>query len=201
MNHIVMGEGEHDAHFICMYINGMSSSPEIDWFLAEELDGEISIRPKEESAIRDFRHGRSSEYLLKSEEGISNLLRVFCYYAEDYLLNKFSCTLVVDLDKRSMKSIKEDIQDQLDEYYRGNLELVSCSLISSAGELKTWRGKLRAVNHDITRELGIITFDDDLEAAANLNPSSGWYQKSKTLNDYASEPNVRNAMSDAFPSP
>lgn len=199
MNHIVFGEGKHDAHFMCIMLQKCKNDPTIDWFIAEGLDGDTQIRPAEESAIREFVYGRNSGQLVKSEEGKGNLAKMFAYYSEKALTDVYKCTLLADLDNNPIRSLESKVQNWLDEYYHGGISFECNTNLTAVGDLKTWSGKLESTSRPKSCDVGVVTFDDDLEAAAGINPLSTWSVKIRIINAYASDPRIQNAIEQILP--
>lgn len=194
--HIVFGEGKHDVHFMCMALNKCLENPTIDWFLAEDIDGELA--PEEEPAVREFVYRRESGHLVKSEEGDSNLYRLFGYYCEDILRERFKATIIADLDQDGIGNLINNLQESLDDVYAGAIEIENWNEISGIGDLQTWKLVVTATPNNRSLQIPLITFEDDLEAAAGIDYEDGWYDRSLTINNYASDPDVKSCIEEAL---
>lgn len=192
MKTVVLSEGKHDVHLISNILDIYRNKVTRDWFIAEELDGDDQILPAESEAFRQFLwEGGRGDFLLKSEEGLGNLIKVFSNICAD-LINRtaqgddVNCLIVVDLDGGEIEGLRERFNDKMDGFYGGNVRLASPTERVETPDFLTWEAEIE-VSGDVHDEFMLLTFKQNFESAAGFEHDALWEHKETAIRRYAEQ--------------
>ncbi len=190
MRHIVFTEGRNDVHFVKSLLASAYGTVDVDEFLAERYvteEGPGPLVPPETDEIRRFRtREERGDVLLKSENGDTNLLKVFSTVLVDLCPFDLEYTLVIDCDGDGLQQVLAQLNGHVGSRYGGAVSvrresrteigsdatLVSCSVEGSSG---------------LDDEFTLVAFADSLEAAAGVVRENDRETKEETITEYAEE--------------
>jgi hypothetical protein len=181
MDRVVLCEGKRDVKLVEQFYEETRSGVEVTTFLGEQVH-HSNLKNRESAALRNFTERRNPyDVLAKSENGVTNLERVFVKLARHLLQQPdFRVCLLTDLDKknydhlshasdtRKYRELVSDLDERIRDNYRGSdlrlerNDLHAKSPVQIAGEatLHSGQGAIGAFD--------VLAFRSDLEDAAEI---------------------------------
>jgi len=191
--HVAFGEGRNDAYFMQKAFERCNVQPEIKKFLAEEQEEQTISLGEQEIAMRDFRR-TDTRYFVKSEGSDSSLYDIFAYSTEKIIDEKFTVTLVVDLDPAPFSKTVAEIGDSLDELAGGPMEWTGRECHEQVDDL--WLGKATVADPSLEVEgsFYLLAFENDLEAAVGCSSNDPRTERKRCIREYVRRSDVARAL-------
>lgn len=181
MDRVVLCEGKRDVRLVEKFYELERSGVEVGTFLGEE-EAHWDLKNRESDAFRNFLERRNPNGVLaKSENGVTNLERLFAKLARHFLKQRnVRVCVLVDLDKKNYDHLSyasevdkyRELLADLDARVRGNysgsdlrieresLYRKSSAQIAGEATLHSERGEIGAFD--------VLAFRSDLEDAAEI---------------------------------
>ena len=171
---VVFSEGKNDVYFLKNIHTRVESVENYDIYLAEEADvGQTKW-------LRHQYAGDQFEYLYKSEEGVSNLIKQF--RSHSLMFTEFSLYILVDLDGGPLGEFLGDLNGKLTESYGNKVNVVKNSHTSNS-DMYIVDATLE-IRGGSNRNLPIMAFYEDLEEVTGINKGEDRKVKAQKISKY-----------------
>jgi 5S rRNA maturation endonuclease (ribonuclease M5) len=181
MDRVVLCEGKRDVKLVEKFYERERSGVEVGTFLGEEV-AHSELKNRESATFRNFLERRNpNDVLAKSENGVTNLERLFAKLARHFLKQRsVQVCVLIDLDKKNYDHLNHasemdkyrELLNDLDERVRGNYS-GSNLRVERDGVHRRSSAQIagEAILHSERDEIGsfdVLAFRSDLEDAAEI---------------------------------
>lgn len=168
MKRIVLSEGRNDVHLVSCFFGECDRTLMVEPFYGEDI--ESAFRSVESRAIRRFQERRNPYHVLaKSENGKSNLKKVFAGLVNQLMDIDLEIFVLVDLDGGHLDTLVDDFDEQIQDRHDGRIGLGTPANRNHNGDMVGATCEVVTANGKTKGEFHLVAFEQTLEQVAGTS--------------------------------
>jgi len=189
MKRLVLSEGRRDVRLIELFCETAATDTQVETFYGEDVSYN-RLKNHESNAIRNFLERRNPyDVLAKSENGKSDLKRIFSKLARFLTKTDATVILLIDLDGGSLDRLIDELDTRIEDTYQGRrLGVREVEQVDQSQALLAHRAELYSKPDDeCLGDFDVIAFHHDLETAIDLDEADDDSDEERKLRDLVTD--------------